>query len=90
MKTGKDIILEYCRTVESHSIELLEACQDIESGLTKKLDWDTQYYNYLDGHCPSIAVNDDETFELECYKDDNKKRNEFDQIEICKLLFNSN
>ncbi|WP_461206898.1 hypothetical protein [Clostridium sp. DL1XJH146] len=63
IKTGKEIMLNYCQTILSHNIEELQACKDIENGLIKN-----DFENYLGGYCPnSFGL---ENYEGKCCFDD--------------------
>jgi hypothetical protein len=56
VETGKDVMLNYCKTVFSNSAEHIYDCEDVERGLQKpdlNTDFDSIYDKYLDGHCPS-------------------------------------
>lgn len=63
MKTGKEIILEYCKSVVSYSIEFLEACNNIKDCLSGK-----EYAkDYIDDYCFSTFIEDDfKGFVKEC------------------------
>jgi len=49
MKTGKEIILEYCDNIKTGDINHLQACIDIKESLRRN-DKDR---NYLISHCPN-------------------------------------
>lgn len=85
MKTGKEIMLEYCKTIKTHSIDHLQDCKDIEIGLTK---YDSHRYdNYLDGHCPSSFGLDN--YEGQCYINELSSPIKYtdEQCEQCKLCW---
>ena len=48
MKTGKEIILNYCDNIQTGDIGHLQACIDIRESLRDNGD-----INYLYDHCPS-------------------------------------
>ena len=48
MKTGKEIILDYCNNIKTGDIDRLQACIDIRESLRK----DDKDRNYLVSHCP--------------------------------------
>jgi len=63
MKTGKEIILEYCNNIKTGDIDHLQACIDIRESLRRN-DKDK---NYLISHCPNVFGLDD--FIGECEKE---------------------
>lgn len=48
MKTGKEIMLNYCQSVHTHDLDHLESCREVKEGLEK------ESYSLLDSHCPSV------------------------------------
>jgi len=60
MKTGKEIILDYCDNIKTGDIDHLQACIDIRESLRDKSD-----INYFYDHCPSAFGLDDFTGDCE-------------------------
>ena len=58
MRKGKEVMIEYCENVLSHSVEHLESCLEVERGLKN------DSYIDLDSHCPSSYGLDN--YEGEC------------------------
>ena len=55
MKTGKEIILDYCDNIKTGDIDYLQACIDIRESLRR----DENDRNYLISHCPGAFGLDD-------------------------------
>ena len=60
MKTGKEIILNYCDNIQTGDIGHLQACIDIRESLRDNGD-----INYLYDHCPGEFGLDDFTGDCE-------------------------
>jgi len=80
MKTGKEIILDYCENIKTGDIDHLQACIDIRESLKRNFIDKT----YLLSHCPSTFGLD--KFIGECEKEsvgiDSKE-----QIKQCELCW---
>ena len=55
MKTGKEIILDYCDNIKTGDIDHLQSCIDIRESLRR----DKNDRNYLISHCPGAFGLDD-------------------------------
>ena len=76
MKTGKEIILDYCDNIETGDIDHLQSCIDIREALRNNGD-----INYLYYHCPGNYGIDDFIGECEIITVD---RNHQEQLKQCK------
>ena len=80
MKTGKEIILEYCDNIKTGDIDHLQACIDIRESLRR----DENDRNYLISHCPG-------EFGLDDFTGDCEIKNVIDfkeQLKQCKECWN--
>lgn len=75
MKTGKDIILEYCKNVSTNDIDYLQGCNDVVLSLER------EGVNYHLDHCPSSVGLDD--FRGDCEDHEVSQDEQDDQCKRC-------
>lgn len=76
MKTGRDIILEYCKNVSTNDIDYLQGCNDVVLSLER------DGVNYHFDHCPS-SYGIDNFFNGDCAEHEVSQDEQDDQCKRC-------
>jgi len=76
MKTGRDIILEYCKNVSTNDIDYLQGCNDVVLSLER------EGVNYHFDHCPS-SYGIDNFFDGDCSEHEVDEKEQDDQCKRC-------
>lgn len=76
MKTGRDIILEYCKNVSTNDIDYLHGCNDVVLSLER------EGVNYHFDHCPS-SYGIDNFFNGDCEEHEVSQDEQDDQCKRC-------
>ena len=81
MKTGKEIILNYCDNIKTGDIDHLQACINIRESLRRN----ENYRSYLYDHCPGAFGLDDFIGDCEIENADIGSK---EQLKQCKKCWN--
>ena len=81
MKTGKEIILNYCDNIKTGDIDHLQACINIRESLRRN----ENYRSYLYDHCPGAFGLDDFIGDCEIENADIGSK---EQLKQCKECWN--